>query len=160
MTTQQLLNKLTWREVDNRLAPDTRVMMRQERFALQAAVDSRDTAKIQAATAEARRVAEMWGVQLEGADAPAKQQTGAAGAALDTRIFNFRAYRGHARISLGHHETLEVEVPVTETEAEIITSDTARAAMWAEVKAHVAHIEHAYDADSVTVFEDGEEVRL
>lgn len=63
-TTQKLINELTWREVDANLAPDTRRMLREERIALQAAAGSKNAAAIRTATAEALRVANMWGVEI------------------------------------------------------------------------------------------------
>jgi len=61
---QQIVNSLTYSEVDAALQPDTRRMMRNERFSLQAAIQSGDAGKINAAKAEALRVAGMWGVAL------------------------------------------------------------------------------------------------
>ena len=63
-TAQQVLDSLTFSEVDARLQPDTRDMMRRERFSLRAAMDSGDVAKIAEAKEEAVRVATMWGVSL------------------------------------------------------------------------------------------------
>lgn len=57
-----LIARLTRTEVSPRYDAQTRRMMRDERFALTAAVHSRDRARILAAMAEARRVAAMWHV--------------------------------------------------------------------------------------------------
>lgn len=62
MTIQRLIHRLTQAEVSARHDAQTRRMMRDERFALTAAVQSRDQARIRAAMAEAQRVAAMWGV--------------------------------------------------------------------------------------------------
>lgn len=64
MSAQRMINALTFAEVDSRYASDTRRMMRNERFRLQAALAGGDGAKISAAMAEALRVAAMWGVEL------------------------------------------------------------------------------------------------
>lgn len=64
MNATQILSKLEWAEVNGKLEPDTRRMMRNERFAVKAAVESGDGRKIKAAIAEALSVADMWGVGL------------------------------------------------------------------------------------------------
>ena len=65
MTTKKLINALSWTEVGvPKVAPDTKRMLIEQRFALQAAVESGDKNRIAAANAEAIRVAGMWGVSL------------------------------------------------------------------------------------------------
>jgi hypothetical protein len=64
MNAGQMITKLTYAEVDSNLAADAQRMMRDERFALSAAVESKDGDKIAAAMEEAKRVAAMWGVSL------------------------------------------------------------------------------------------------
>lgn len=59
---KRLVTTLTYSEVNPKLSPDTRRMMRDERIAVQAAIDSGDQGKIRIASDEAIRVAEMWGV--------------------------------------------------------------------------------------------------
>ena len=61
---RQLLAKLEFAEVNAKLQPDTRDMMRDERFALLAAIHSADGKIIASAMTEAQRVAKMWGVKL------------------------------------------------------------------------------------------------
>ena len=61
-TAQQIITRLSRVEVSARYDAQTRRMMRDERVALTAAVQSRDQSRIRAAMAEAQRVAEMWGV--------------------------------------------------------------------------------------------------
>lgn len=65
MTPAQLMAHLTWVEVDGRYAPDCRRIIRDERMSLQVALRSGDALRIQRAAAEARRVAEMWGVEVQ-----------------------------------------------------------------------------------------------
>ena len=61
----RILNRLTFIEVGvPRLEPDCRRVLRGEREALQAAMRSGDAERIDAAKAEAIRVADMWGVKL------------------------------------------------------------------------------------------------
>ena len=64
MSPAQVESRLEWSEVDGNYAADTRRMMRDERFSLQAALRSGDAAKIAAARDEAVRVAKMWGVKI------------------------------------------------------------------------------------------------
>ena len=64
MNANQLITALTYAEVDGSIAIDTRRVIRDERFALTAAVNSGDGQLIKAAMAEAMRVAKMWGVEL------------------------------------------------------------------------------------------------
>jgi hypothetical protein len=64
MSASQIISALTWCEVDGKLTPVCRQVLRDERFALTAAVRSGDGADIAAAAKEAIRVAEMWGVRL------------------------------------------------------------------------------------------------
>lgn len=64
MNATQMINILTFCEVDSSLAADCRAVLMQERIAVQAAAKSGDGAKIAAAMAEAQRVAKMWGVTL------------------------------------------------------------------------------------------------
>lgn len=62
MNATQLITQLELAEVSSEHAGDTRRMMRDERFALVAAVRSGDAKAIKDATIEAQRVAKMWGV--------------------------------------------------------------------------------------------------
>ena len=55
-----LVSYLTVAEIDTDRAADCRRVLMQERFALSAALDSGDAAKIAAARDEAVRVATMW----------------------------------------------------------------------------------------------------
>jgi len=66
MNATQLLNRLEWVEVDSQYAtePDLRQIIREERYALTNAIRRGDGQQIQAAMAEARRVADMWHVDL------------------------------------------------------------------------------------------------
>lgn len=64
MSAQQVVKALTFAEVDGSIAADARRVLRVEREQLTAAVRSGDGAKINAAKAEAERVAAMWGVRL------------------------------------------------------------------------------------------------
>lgn len=64
MNANQMIEKLTWAEVNNQYAPDCRRTIRDERMTLEAATRSGDAKKIDAAMTEARRVANMWGVDL------------------------------------------------------------------------------------------------
>ena len=64
MNANQIIAALTAAEVNAAYQPDTRRMMRDERFSVTAAAQSGDGQRISAAVAEARRVAEMWGVSL------------------------------------------------------------------------------------------------
>lgn len=64
MTPTQILSSLEWHEVDSRLAPDCRRVLRNERFSLTIALRSHDGARIRAAADEAIRVAQMWMVPL------------------------------------------------------------------------------------------------
>ena len=64
MTANQMITKLIHIEATGKHQPDTRRMMRDERFALTAACKSGDGRKIKDAMREARRVAKMWGVEL------------------------------------------------------------------------------------------------
>ena len=64
MNAAQMISKLEMIEVSSKIENDTRRMMRNERFALLAAVASRDGGKLKAAMAEAVKVADMWGVSL------------------------------------------------------------------------------------------------
>ncbi len=63
-TATQIYNALTYAEVNSAYQPDTRRMMREERFALRAALESGSRANIASAMSEVQRVAEMWGVTL------------------------------------------------------------------------------------------------
>lgn len=63
MNAQQIITKLTWIEVSPEYAPDCRRVLREERFALMAAVKSGKAQEISAAMSEARRVCEMWGIE-------------------------------------------------------------------------------------------------
>lgn len=64
MNANQIVAKLTWEEVDGNNEPDMRRVLRDERMALQGAVQSGDPERVADATREARKVASMWGVQL------------------------------------------------------------------------------------------------
>lgn len=64
MNANQIINSLTFAEVNSKYAGDLRRMMRAERESLQVAVQSGDASKIKEAAAEAERVAEMWGVEI------------------------------------------------------------------------------------------------
>ena len=64
MTANQMLSKLAFAEVSATYSADTRRAIRDERTALAAAANSKDGPRIAAAMAEAKRVAEMWGVAL------------------------------------------------------------------------------------------------
>jgi len=62
---QALIRLLTAAEVDGRLQPDTRRVIGQERQHLQVACARFSAADLRERTAEARRVATMWGVLPE-----------------------------------------------------------------------------------------------
>jgi len=64
MNAGQMLATLERVEVSADRAPDCRRIIGQERIALADALRSQDPQRIAAAMAEARRVAQMWGVQL------------------------------------------------------------------------------------------------
>ncbi len=65
MNATQIINALEWVEVSNCYEADTRRQMRAEREALAAAVQSGDAIKIGMVVTETKRVAKMWGVDLE-----------------------------------------------------------------------------------------------
>lgn len=63
---EKLINDLAWAEVGvPKLEPDARRAIQEERIAVEAAIDSGDDIKIDAAMKEARRVAAMWGVKVK-----------------------------------------------------------------------------------------------
>lgn len=62
---RRVLRSLTYCEVDGSLESDTRLMMRNERDALAAAIESASPKLIEDATNEALRVAAMWDVAIE-----------------------------------------------------------------------------------------------
>lgn len=64
MNATQMINAMEWVEVSPLYEADTRRMVRDERFALLAAVRTRDASQIQAATREAKTVCQMWDVDL------------------------------------------------------------------------------------------------
>jgi hypothetical protein len=64
MNANQLIEKLTWAEVNSQYAADCRKVIRDERMSLEVAVRSGDGARIKKATDEALRVANMWGVEV------------------------------------------------------------------------------------------------
>lgn len=65
MNAAQLIARFELCEVDRRVASDARRMMRDERMSLLAAVSSGDGKRIAATITEAKRVAAMWGIDLE-----------------------------------------------------------------------------------------------
>lgn len=62
MSPADLCSALEWAEVSASYPADMRQVLRDERQSLAIALRSRDGAKIAAATAEAKRVARMWGL--------------------------------------------------------------------------------------------------
>jgi hypothetical protein len=60
MNAQDTVNAITWIEVDAKADPDARRIMRNERFAIEAAM--RTGKGVGAAVNEAKRVASMWGL--------------------------------------------------------------------------------------------------
>ena len=64
MNASQMIAAMDWVEVSSEYEADTRRMILEERESLTAAVKSGDGTDIQAAMAEAQRVATMWGVDL------------------------------------------------------------------------------------------------
>lgn len=64
MDAKKMVGKLAWAEVDAKIEPDCRSVLREERIALQAAIDSGDEAAVRSAAKETERVAAMWGVPL------------------------------------------------------------------------------------------------
>lgn len=64
MTASQMIAVLDFCEVDGKLAPDCRRVLREQRDALAAALGGGKAAGIAAAMKEAARVCAMWGVEL------------------------------------------------------------------------------------------------
>lgn len=62
VVSRDLATRLEWLEVNSRVAPDCRRVLRDERFAILAARRRGDRAGIVAAETEARRVMQLWGV--------------------------------------------------------------------------------------------------
>jgi len=60
MNAQDTVNAITWIEADAKADPDARRIMRDERFRIQAAMQT--SGNVGAAVNEARRVAAMWGM--------------------------------------------------------------------------------------------------
>ena len=63
-TSQEIVNRLITVEMDAAIAPDMRRVIRDERMALQTAIDSGDAARISMRHGEAVRTAALWGVDV------------------------------------------------------------------------------------------------